>query len=103
MNFAPVADVSATDSRSYGGNASQVSKFVDAAAYGYEAAHIMYGLKHFPGIGRSAIDSHEASSVITTSKSELFQSDFNPFYKNHGLSRYDQIRYSRFAPGLHGI
>ena len=52
-------------------NASQVSKFVDAAAYGYEAAHIMYGLKHFPGIGRSAVDSHEASSVITTSKSEL--------------------------------
>ena len=91
MNFAPVADVSATDSRSYGGNASQVYKFVDAAAYGYEAAHIMYGLKHFPGIGRSAVDSHEASSVITTSKSELFQSDLIPFTKT--MASHDTTKF----------
>ena len=71
MNFAPVADVSATDSRSYGGNASQVYKF--------------------PGIGRSAIDSHEASSVITTSKSELFQSDLIPFTKT--MASHDTTKF----------
>lgn len=77
VNFAPVADVSAGD-RSFSQDSSKVIDFLRPTAQGYETAHIMYALKHFPGIGRGTIDSHNELSAINASREEL-ASDLAPF------------------------
>ena len=41
----------------------------------------MYALKHFPGIGRGTVDSHEDISSITATKDELMKRDLVPFKK----------------------
>ena len=79
VNFAPVADVSADKDRSYSGDPVQVEKFVRAAVQGYEMNRVMYGLKHFPGIGRGTVDSHEDISSVTASREVLEKEDLVPF------------------------
>ena len=79
VNFAPVADVGSPDRRSYSADPDQVTKFVQAAAQGYEQNRELYALKHFPGIGRGKVDSHQEVSAITASKDELLQTDLVPF------------------------
>ena len=79
VNFAPVADVGSPGQRSYGSDPEQVTKFVQAAAQGYEQHRELYALKHFPGIGRSVVDSHQEVSEIAESKEELLNSDLMPF------------------------
>ena len=67
--------------RSFGSDPEQTAKFVAAAAQGYEQEHVMYALKHFPGIGRGTVDSHEDISSITATKDELMKRDLVPFQK----------------------
>ena len=80
VNFAPVADVGEY-ARSFSADPEQAAKFVEAAAQGYEQQHMMYALKHFPGIGRGTVDSHEDISSITATKAELLKRDIVPFQK----------------------
>lgn len=77
VNLAPVADVSADD-RSFSADSGAVIDFLRAATQGYESTHIMYALKHFPGIGRGTVDSHEDVSRIEASREEL-AADLAPF------------------------
>ena len=79
INLAPVADVGSRDTRSFGDNAFDVANFVDAAAHGYEAENLLYTLKHFPGIGKSKIDPHQAVSSVEDSKEILDVEDLPPF------------------------
>lgn len=79
VNFAPVADVSADNDRCYSGDPEQVEKFVKAAVQGYEMNRVMYGLKHFPGIGKGTVDSHEDISSVTASREVLEKEDLVPF------------------------
>ncbi|WP_432647713.1 glycoside hydrolase family 3 N-terminal domain-containing protein [Mitsuokella sp.] len=78
VNFAPVADVG-NYKRSFSPDAEQAAKFVQAATQGYEEAHMMYALKHFPGIGRGTVDSHDDISAINASKEDLLAKDIVPF------------------------
>ena len=78
-NFAPVADVGFGKGRSYSNDADIVSAFVQQASRGYEAARTFYSLKHFPGIGRSTVDSHVEVSDIDISQEELLDTDLKPF------------------------
>lgn len=80
VNFAPVVDVGEY-ARSFSADPEQAAKFVEAAAQGYEQQHMMYALKHFPGIGRGTVDSHEDISSITATKAELLKRDIVPFQK----------------------
>ncbi|MBE6073813.1 MAG: glycoside hydrolase family 3 protein, partial [Selenomonas ruminantium] len=79
VNFAPVADVGANDTRSYSKDPDTVVKFVKAAAQGYESSREIYALKHFPGIGRGTVDSHKDISSIDVTEDTLFKSDLKPF------------------------
>lgn len=78
VNFAPVADVGSY-ARSFGADPEQAAKFVSAAAQGYEQQRMMYALKHFPGIGRGTVDSHQDISTIGASREELAKRDLVPF------------------------
>lgn len=90
VNFAPVADLG-DSSRSYSSDPQAAAKFVAAAAQGYESAHVIYSLKHFPGIGRGTVDSHVDRSSILASKEELLQRDIMPFKEtiaNHSTENF---------------
>ena len=78
VNFAPVADVGAS-SRSFSTDPETVKKFVLASVQGYEKNRMIYAMKHFPGIGRSTVDSHKDVSEITASRERLAASDIVPF------------------------
>lgn len=52
---------------------------MQAASQGYEKNRMMYALKHFPGIGRGTVDSHQDISSIAASKEELEKRDLLPF------------------------
>ena len=90
VNFAPVADVG-TNKREYSADGQTVAKFVAAAAQGYESAHVIYALKHFPGIGRGQVDSHIDRSEIPATKAELMAQDLVPFkeiIENHSPENF---------------
>lgn len=79
VNFAPVADLGASGRRSYSTDPYEVLKFVKSVGNGYRSAGLIYTLKHFPGIGRGIVDSHEEISSIEASESELRKTDILPF------------------------
>ena len=81
INFAPVADVGSHDTRSFSYDVQTVTKFVEAAARGYEEKNFLYCLKHFPGIGRSKMDPHQEVSSIDVDKDTLYAEDLPPFKK----------------------
>lgn len=70
VDFAPDADVlpttgeSAIGSRSYGTDPQRAAKFVAAAVRGYQAAGVAATIKHFPGIGRIAADTHNQLPLL---------------------------------------
>lgn len=79
VNFAPVADIDSDLKRSYGKDAETVTKFVKAAGAGYQNENIIYSLKHFPGIGKSKVDSHVEGSEINADMATLEKEDLLPF------------------------
>ncbi|WP_428909857.1 beta-N-acetylhexosaminidase [Niallia sp. Krafla_26] len=81
LNFAPVLDLSATDSRSFGENPEQAAQFGEKVVTGLNDAGIISTLKHFPGNGRSNIDPHIESSSVAVDKGDLKSSDIYPFKK----------------------
>ncbi|MBQ1914629.1 MAG: glycoside hydrolase family 3 protein [Selenomonadaceae bacterium] len=79
MNFAPAADLGLEPGRSYSSDPAVVTEFVGEAAKGYEQEHLIYCLKHFPGLGKSTVDTHNDASIVNASRSELQEEDLLPF------------------------
>ncbi len=85
MVLGPVADVlSELDNlvihdRTFGGDPQQVSRFVEQATLGYEQAGLIPVLKHFPGHGGVAEDSHEELPVDHASRERLMAEHLPPF------------------------
>ena len=84
IDFAPVADVLATrstviGSRSYGADPKQAAAQVGGAVRGLQAAGVAATLKHFPGHGHSADDSHKDLPVLTQSAAALQSGAWPPF------------------------
>ncbi|WP_371686119.1 glycoside hydrolase family 3 protein [Micromonospora sp. 15K316] len=84
LDFAPVADVLATrstviGSRSFGADQERVSPQVGAAVRGLQSAGVAATLKHFPGHGHSADDSHKELPVLTQPRAKLEAEAWPPF------------------------
>ena len=84
VNFAPVADVAyAPDSfmadRSFGPDPKIVARKVKALVRGSEATRLINAAKHFPGHGRTAVDSHLALPEVNVSRAEWLETDALPF------------------------
>lgn len=85
VNFAPVADVlggtrgGVIGSRSYGSDPALVAAQVAAVVRGLQGAGVAATLKHFPGHGGTAIDSHDELPVVAGSRRELDSRDLPPF------------------------
>ncbi|HEU5229188.1 MAG TPA: glycoside hydrolase family 3 N-terminal domain-containing protein, partial [Ktedonobacteraceae bacterium] len=85
INLAPVVDVNNNAAnpvigvRSFGENAQQVALLGAAMVRGYQEAGIISCLKHFPGHGDTAVDSHLALPTIPYSLDRLKTLELVPF------------------------
>lgn len=83
VDFAPVADVavegSALGNRSFGSDPQMVGEMVASAVGGIEETGVSACLKHFPGLGSTAEDTHEGRVEISKTIEDMRASDFVPF------------------------
>lgn len=85
LNFAPVVDLSAEDSpngigvRSFGTDPGLVSDLAGQYLDGLASAGIAGTIKHFPGLGRTVVDSHKVLPEILEDREALWRHDLLPF------------------------
>ena len=91
LNLAPCADVNTNPNnpvigyRSFEDDAEKVAKLSFAAYSGMKKARIGACLKHFPGHGDTAVDSHLGLPILHKSKAELEAEELLPF--QYGIDR----------------
>jgi beta-N-acetylhexosaminidase len=85
--FGPVVDVNnnpdnpVINIRSFGADPARVGEFAAAEVRGVREAGCLATLKHFPGHGNTATDSHIGLSVIQANRAELDATEIVPFKK----------------------
>ncbi len=85
VDCAPVLDVPAPGShdiigdRAYGSDPAAVAEIGRAVAEGLMAGGVLPVVKHMPGHGRAACDSHHDLPVVEASLDSLAAQDFRPF------------------------
>jgi beta-N-acetylhexosaminidase len=85
VDFAPVVDLceaSATNGigdRSFGTDPERVAALAGAFLDGLQGAGVAGCLKHFPGLGPTAVDSHEELPVLSEDRGGLEQAGLLPF------------------------
>ncbi|MEO3929362.1 glycoside hydrolase family 3 protein [Micromonosporaceae bacterium B7E4] len=84
VDFAPSADVLEANSkvigsRSYGSDPKAAGTQVGAAVRGLQGAGVAATLKHFPGHGQTAADSHKGLPVVTADRKKLESIALPPF------------------------
>lgn len=90
MDFAPDADVNTNPdnpiigTRAFSSDAKIAAKMVSAAADGFRESGILPTLKHFPGHGDTAEDSHTSLAVTYKTLKELKKCEFLTFKADKG-------------------
>ncbi|SNZ00404.1 beta-glucosidase [Flagellimonas pacifica] len=92
-NLAPVVDINDNPKnpvigyRSFGDDKNKVLSKAKAYLSGMESVGVLNSIKHFPGHGDTATDSHLGLPVITKSKKKLQENELYPFSKliKHGV------------------
>ena len=85
VDFAPVADVDSNPAnpvigtRAFSSDAQTASQMVAACVAGFLDSGVLCTLKHFPGHGDTATDSHYGSAQVNKSLDELRQCELLPF------------------------
>ena len=85
FNFAPVGDINNNSKnpvinvRSYSENPHDVAKYVHEAVKGYSDAGMMTSIKHFPGHGDTAVDSHFGLPKVDFDSERLHKMELVPF------------------------
>lgn len=91
MDFAPDADVNTNPNnpiigtRAFSSDAQTAANMVSAAAQGFRESGILPTLKHFPGHGDTAEDSHTSLAVTYKTLEELQSCEFLPFSSDDGM------------------
>jgi len=86
MNMAPVMDIAPENfqsimaGRAFGSDPQWVSRLGTVVIRALQENGVMAVAKHFPGIGRTTLDSHLDLPVLDTDESELDAYDLIPFY-----------------------
>lgn len=84
-NFAPSLDVNidprnpVIGDRSFGADPKKVARLGVAWAKGLQSQGVMASIKHFPGHGDTALDSHLGLPVVDKELGELQRTEFYPF------------------------
>ncbi len=83
--LAPVADVNVNPDnpvinvRSFGEDPADVARYVEASVRGLQSGHVLATLKHFPGHGDTAADSHRSLATVSGDKAHLEAVELVPF------------------------
>lgn len=84
-NLAPVADIAhqpdnpSVSTRSFGRDKNLVSEMVCAQIRAFQRAGVAATVKHFPGLGNTVIDTHDALARVAGALEYLYQEDLVPF------------------------
>ena len=87
MNIAPVCDINSNPEnpiigpRSYGDSSEDVARLALAAMRGYREGGVVPVLKHFPGHGDTAVDSHLSLPQLPHSRELLEERELIPFIR----------------------
>ena len=87
FNFAPEGDVNNNPNnpvinvRSYSEDPNVVAEYMTEAVRGYSDAMLMSSVKHFPGHGDTAVDSHIGLPVVDFDEKRLNEVELVPFKK----------------------
>lgn len=85
LDFAPVADVwsnpdnTVIGERAYSDDYAKAAELVGNAVKGFNDGGVMCTLKHFPGHGDTAEDSHYSSAYVHRTKEEIMADEMQPF------------------------
>ncbi|MEE8111712.1 MAG: glycoside hydrolase family 3 N-terminal domain-containing protein [Acidobacteriota bacterium] len=85
INFAPVLDLSGRDSpngvgdRSFGTDPERAAAFGESFLLSLKRSQILGTMKHFPGLGAAAVDSHQALPEIRKGRKKIWEEDLYPF------------------------
>jgi beta-N-acetylhexosaminidase len=85
LNFAPVLDIHSNPQnmvigdRAFGDNAALVSKIGITAMQGMQSTGVIPTVKHFPGHGDTAVDSHFGLPVVEYGRERLDRVELVPF------------------------
>ena len=85
LDFAPVADVwsnpdnTVIGERAYSDDYALAAELVGNAVKGFNDGGVMCTLKHFPGHGDTAEDSHYSSAYVHRTKEEIMADEMQPF------------------------
>src|SRR5438105_3146203 len=104
----PLADVPVASAdpvigdRAYGGEPGKVSAIAKAIAEGLQAGGLLPVLKHMPGHGRAAADSHHKLPVVDADRATLEATDFAAFRPLAGLplGMTAHVVFTAFDPDL---
>ncbi|HXH39054.1 MAG TPA: glycoside hydrolase family 3 protein, partial [Thermoanaerobaculia bacterium] len=83
--YAPIADVNVDadnpviNTRSFGEDPREVSRFVAAFVRGVQGEHVLATAKHFPGHGDTHVDSHRSLPILGVDRARLDQVELLPF------------------------
>lgn len=94
LNYAPVLDVwsnpdnTVIGSRAFGTDAMRVAAAAPQTAYGMMDAGVIPVVKHFPGHGDTAVDSHLGLPVVDKAPEELEALELLPFREAVSPERY---------------
>jgi Beta-glucosidase-related glycosidases len=83
--FAPIADVNVDadnpviNTRSFGEDPADVSRFVAAFVRGVQAEHVLATAKHFPGHGDTHVDSHRSLPILAVDRARMERVELLPF------------------------
>ena len=86
-NLSPVVDINTNPNnpvigyRSFGDDKENVVSLATAYVKGTQSEGVLTSIKHFPGHGDTATDSHLGLPVINKSKKELLENELFPFQK----------------------
>jgi beta-N-acetylhexosaminidase len=85
VNYAPVSDLSTNPAnpvlgiRAFSDDPALAAEMVAATVTGLQSAGVAAALKHFPGTGHAAVDSHYQMPVITHDRDRLDRVELPPF------------------------
>lgn len=85
LDFAPVADVNTNPgnpvigNRAFSGNPQQAADLISAAVKGFHDGGVLCCLKHYPGHGDTAEDSHKELAVTQKDWQQLLECELIPF------------------------
>ncbi|HKY60224.1 MAG TPA: glycoside hydrolase family 3 N-terminal domain-containing protein, partial [Gemmatimonadota bacterium] len=85
VNYVPVADLAVeadnpiVATRAAGDDPEAVAEIVAAVVEGQQSAGVAAAVKHFPGHGRTTVDSHDVLPSVEAGPEEMERSDWVPF------------------------